>query len=391
MDSWLVSPLLKKETRRAVGSISQSNRIMPRVEVYHGFNHPSLPKRSDSSSTLATEIALEDSPYHGGSVALHTTGHLYDQARILFPDKVIPREKALQRMALATTASAAGASDSESGGVPTHINVPLRPYYIHHPNMIARHSSAPTTTTNGRNISTTASLPLPATTKVARPAPITQRAKTESHRPSNSAQPQQQQQQHRPLPRPRAVERRVVSTTSTLSAETRVGSSSLPPSSPYHRRHHSTGSSVVTSSAVLHASLLGDRPKRAAVVQEETVVLTMAGYCAKESLQTLEPLTPAQVVVSSRTGQNSPSITAREYRRQVRTERRSRRKLYATEFVPHRRRGWASQWHDEALYWRRRAVEAPWHYGPAQRRRGHRTILLYPTPDLPRNDCGCLC
>jgi hypothetical protein len=378
---------------------------MPRVEVYHGFNHPSLPKRSDSSSssTIATVIQLQDSPDYGG-VALHTTGYLYDQARILFPDKVIPREQALQRMAAAAAAAAAAAkatwttSDSDSDrhdDVPTHIHVPLRPYYIHHPNMIARHSSAPTTTTtsNGRIISTsTASLP-PATTKIARPAPTTQRAKTESHRPSdkNAQQHQQQQQQHRPLPRPRAVERRVVSTTSTLSAETRVGSVSLPPSSPYHRRHHSTGSSVVTSSAVLHASLLGDRPKRAAVVKEETVVLTMVGYCAKESCQTLEPLSPAQVVVSSRTGQNSPSITAREYRLQVRTERRTRRCQLrssssgaADEFIPNRRRGWASLWRDEVVYWRR-VVPALWHGTKRS------AILLYPTPDLKRNDRGCLC
>jgi hypothetical protein len=370
---------------------------MPRVEVYHGFNRPSLPKRSDSSGdTIATVIELEDSPDYGG-VGLHTTGYLYDQARILFPDKVIPREQALARIKAAAAAAAASASDTDSDRpVPTHIHVPLRPYYIHHPNMIARHSSAPTTTTatsSGRIISTTASLPPAATTKIARPAPTTQRAKTESHRPSDSA-PLQQQRLPQPLPRPHAIQRRVVSTTSTLSAETTRVGSSLPSSSPYHRRHHSTGSSVITSSAVLHASLLGDRPKRVAVVKEETVVLTMVGYCARESCQTLEPLSPAQVVVSSRTGQNSPSITAREYRHQVRTQQRTLRRgqSYATEFVPHRRRGWASLWHDEVLYWRSRVVvaRAQWWHGPRQQRH-RRTILLYPAPDLQRSDTGCLC
>lgn len=150
-----------------------------------------------------------------------------------------------------------------------------------------------------------------------------------------------------PNPRPHVLRRRCVTTTSVAAA-----APNHPPSStaninnnntttttaqnsglPHHRRVQSASTNT-SMDASFH---LGDRPKRRIVPKEDKVELTIVGYCAKESMFSLVPLRPDEIVVSSTTGQNCPSITAREFRQQTRKERKLERQAFRNQqaaFIP---------------------------------------------------------
>jgi hypothetical protein len=175
----------------------------------------------------------------------------------------------------------------------------------------------------------------------------------------------------------------------------------------HHRRIRSAtsslesvaGSSVsaTASSDVSYASLLGNRPKRTVFPKEDTVVLTMEGYCAKESMHRMVNLTPSEVVVRGSTGQNCPTLTAKEFKRQARHEREQRDERL--EFIPPKsrgrsrgRRGHGRRHH---AHWR---LELQYHWKQIvllrQRFEKDRAVVAsgqMDKPDLVRNPRGCLC